>query len=84
MARGKGKGRGGKSKDVDPCALGDDKCKKPDGRITWVCCDGCSQWYHCNCVNVDHKEAADMVFHCEECKPEKEQVGMRVSLSNLS
>lgn len=81
MARGKAKasennggGSAKKTSKVSACAMGPELCKKPDGKISWVCCDGCEAWYHCNCVSVNPKLAAEMVFHCSTCKPVKEQV----------
>lgn len=58
---------------VNLCALGQDGCKKPTGKISWVCCDHCSEWYHCSCVKVNAKEAAEIIFHCKTCQPIKEE-----------
>ena len=77
MARGKAKTSetpNKKTSKVAACALGPDSCQKPEGKVSWLCCDGCEQWYHCNCVNVDPKVAAEIIFHCKDCKPLKEQV----------
>ena len=80
MARGKAKtsesnGNGAKkTSKVGACAMGADHCKRPEGKISWVWCDGCEAWYHCNCVAVSPKVAAENVFHCEACKPVKEEV----------
>lgn len=81
MARGKAKTSESvdnkspkKSSKVAACALGQDECKRPDGKVSWLCCDGCEDWYHCNCVSVDPKVAADIIFHCATCKPIKEEV----------
>lgn len=63
-----------KTSKVTACALGPDGCKRPDGKVSWVCCDGCEAWYHCNCVNVDPKVAKDIIFHCKTCQPLKEKV----------
>lgn len=74
MARGgRGKG-GGKSKTV-LCASGEDGCVKPDGTVTWVFCEACTQWYHCPCASVDAKKAEDddFIFICKGCKPQKEK-----------
>lgn len=38
--------------------------------IGWVCCDGCSKWFHATCVRIGTSllEAADNYwFFCEEC-----------------
>ncbi len=63
-----------KTSKVSACALGPDGCKRPDGKVSWVCCDGCEAWYHCNCVSVDPKVAKDIIFHCKTCQPLKEKV----------
>ena len=83
MVRGNGKTGGtssgsssNKSAKVNACALGvgPGLCKKPTGKISWVCCDGCSEWYHCSCVQVDPKTAAEIIYFCKICRPLKEQV----------
>jgi hypothetical protein len=50
MARGKAKSSESngasakKASKVNACALGAELCKKPDGKISWICCDGCEGW----------------------------------------
>lgn len=69
MARGKGKSNA--FCDIDPS-----KCLEPTGKnIGWVFCEACSKWFHCKCVKVDAKRAAedDFIFHCEDCQPIKKK-----------
>jgi elongation factor P hydroxylase len=74
MVRG-GKGKA-KSSKTTLCAAGEKGCVKPDGTVTWVFCEACTQWYHCPCANIDGKKAndEDFIFHCKSCKPAKEKV----------
>ena len=86
MARGKAKGsvkaandkEKDKDKKDDTCAIflvDPKKCLDlSNKRVDWVYCEGCSYsdgWFHCPCVKVDGKKAAepDFIFHCEICKP---------------
>jgi len=90
MARGKSKTsesngtNAKKTSKISACAMGAERCKRPDGKISWVCCDGCEAWYHCSCVNVNPKVAADMVFHCSSCKSIKEEVKDKNTVSILT
>jgi hypothetical protein len=35
---------------------------------SWICCDGCEQWYHTACVELDEdNDYRDMKWFCESC-----------------
>lgn len=37
-----------------------------EGYLKWVQCNGCSDWYHCNCVRI-YDDKAVMKYFCENC-----------------
>jgi len=56
----------------EPCELGPN-CLRPqddprlgkDDKVSWVCCDGCSKWFHDSCVGRTlTTEDDDTPFHC--------------------
>ncbi|RKP15108.1 hypothetical protein BJ684DRAFT_7526 [Piptocephalis cylindrospora] len=38
----------------------------------WMQCDGCDEWYHCDCINVPAQEVDTYDrWHCPDCLPSR-------------
>ena len=36
--------------------------------LEWICCDSCSRWFHCICVDLDEAgDYSDVDWKCEDC-----------------
>ena len=35
--------------------------------LDWVCCDQCSEWHHCYCVDVEFESVSTTSFLCHKC-----------------
>ena len=45
-------------------------CKKPwgyRGRHDMVCCDTCTEWFHCYCMDVRRADVANIQWNCPTC-----------------
>ncbi len=53
-------------------------CKKPYDESKWmVCCDGCEDWFHQSCVDMDDDtreiiEELGKEWHCPTCREDGE------------
>ena len=50
--------------------LGDPEDAKNDGGRTWLECEICKQWFHCDCLHIDNdiiQDKYDFTFKCDNC-----------------
>ncbi|KAI8336818.1 transcription factor S-II, central domain-containing protein [Chlamydoabsidia padenii] len=45
-------------------------CQQPYDGQPMVQCDGCKQWFHCSCVNLNADEMENVDWICDQCKSE--------------
>uniref|UniRef100_T1PAS0 CXXC-type zinc finger protein 1 n=1 Tax=Musca domestica TaxID=7370 RepID=T1PAS0_MUSDO len=46
-------------------------CRTSDCSRFMICCDGCEEWYHGDCINITEKEAKHIKhYYCQRCKEE--------------
>jgi COMPASS component SPP1 len=46
-------------------------CRKPDTGELMVACDGCDEWYHFKCVNIDKRfQSLVLSYYCPYCELE--------------
>ncbi|XP_074602386.1 lysine-specific demethylase 5A-like [Brevipalpus obovatus] len=52
----------------------DKNCKKPEGEVHWIYCDGqCQAWLHMVCAEVSCQEAQNLdLFFCKKCREPSE------------
>lgn len=53
-------------------------CRKPHGNRFMICCDGCEEWFHGDCVGITtergrHMEKAGEDYTCPKCSRAKEK-----------
>ncbi|KAG0166674.1 PHD finger protein 3 [Apophysomyces sp. BC1034] len=49
-------------------------CRQPYNGDPMVQCDGCNDWFHCTCVQLDPDEAEDIDWVCPTCDQKTEEV----------
>ncbi|KAI7853345.1 hypothetical protein BDC45DRAFT_407050, partial [Circinella umbellata] len=51
-------------------------CQKPYNGDPMVQCDQCTQWFHCECVDLDPDEAEDIeIWVCKDCEAKQIKKG---------
>jgi hypothetical protein len=49
---------------------GDPEDAENDGGRTWLECEICKQWFHCDCLHIDNdiiQDKYDFMFKCDNC-----------------
>ena len=63
---------GTSSKDI--CSICEEDDDDDDEIRTWIQCDSCYQWVHCDCAGVNDsviEDDFDVPFDCDECEKDK-------------